>query len=46
MYLNDAKHCAASSQHAHAEFIANVISPWVWRRINRSTDCGNDAGLF
>jgi lysophospholipid acyltransferase (LPLAT)-like uncharacterized protein len=45
MYLQDAKHCAASSQKAHAEFIANVISSWALRRINRSTDSGNDAGL-
>jgi lysophospholipid acyltransferase (LPLAT)-like uncharacterized protein len=45
MYLQDSKHCAASSQEAHGEFIANVISSWTLQRINRSTDSGNDAGL-
>jgi hypothetical protein len=36
--------CAASSRNAHVEFIANVFSSSTLRRINRSTDSGNDAG--
>jgi hypothetical protein len=36
--------CAAPSRNAHAEFIANVFSLSTMRRINRSTDSGNDAG--
>ena len=40
----DREVCAASSRNAHAEFIANVFSLSTMRRINRSTDSGNDAG--
>jgi hypothetical protein len=36
--------CAASSRNTHAEFIANVVSPAALRRINPSTDSGNDVG--
>jgi hypothetical protein len=36
--------CAAASRNAHAEFIVNVFSSSPLRRINHSTDSGNDAG--